>query len=427
MKRSTEEGRAGIFPIAKDKYENLLLALLEEQAGADEVWSYPIGLVWDPSSVCQLKCPFCINHLSPPVRTRTTMKWELFERLVDEMGRFLFQVWLFNWGEPFVNKHIIEMVALLKKHNVEVRISSHLSMPLSDEAIESLIKCELNWLTVSIDGMSQESYGTYRVGGDLMLALSNMERIAKAKKKMGSSKPHIDWQYLVFSFNEHEISAARDFAKRAGVDFRPAPPYVAVDNYSNWLSTMDEYVMDIYKKKPVVDAPTSQPAPQPSVHNRMTALSAREIKACDWHYLISALNANGSVSPCCGIMVEAEDFDSVAEKTFRDVWNNDKYRKVRRHYRTEGHSSSGDTSGLVCFNCPRREIMGYGQDIVRRALLSAPGDIQKQARLFLPEHPLIKSLFKFPVGNLSGVVALRQNGLARKLLKFAKSNFKFNR
>jgi len=385
------------WPTPKDKYENLLLALLEQYTGAEEVWSYPVSLVLDPSSVCQLKCPFCINYLSPPIRERTLMSMELFQRIIDEIGRYLFKVSLFNWGEPFLNKYIVDMVRLLKGYGVDVAVSSHLSMPISDDTIDALIENGLDILTASIDGMTQESYSKYRVKGDIKLALSNMERFAKAKKKLGASKPHIDWQFLVFSFNEKELTEAKEFANRIGVDLRPAPPYVNVETHSHWLSSVDKYVMEIYKKKTQGIDSQSVDRLQQGIHGRIETLASQFYKGCDWHYLISTINANGSVSPCCGIMAEAEDFGSLADKMFYEVWNNDMYKTARRYLRTQCRTREYLESRNVCLNCTRTEIMGYGQDIVRLALLNAPSEIKEGAKRLMPRHPLVKEVVNTPV------------------------------
>lgn len=43
------------------KYENLILALLEQQAGIDSPRSYPIAAYIAPSNACNLKCKFCLH------------------------------------------------------------------------------------------------------------------------------------------------------------------------------------------------------------------------------------------------------------------------------------------------------------------------------------------------------------------------------
>jgi MoaA/NifB/PqqE/SkfB family radical SAM enzyme len=315
---------------------------------------------------------------------------DLFQKIVDEMGRYLFRVDLFNWGEPLFNTHLADMVSILKGCGVdEVRVSSNLSMAISDATILSLIKSGLDVLTVSIDGMSQATYTKYRVGGNLALALLNMERFAKAKKELRKSNPYIDWQFLVFSFNENELSEARKYARKIGVDLRPSAPYVDLVNFPEWLSSLDEYVMDRYKKTKGAEKTGVQEIVTQSVEERMEFLSSQHYKGCDWHYLLTAINANGSVSPCCGIMREADDFGSLDGKTFAEVWNNEMFRAARKYLK---YQSSEGGSGNVCMNCDTPEIMVYAQCIVRSALQNAPEKVKARIKRLIPTNPLVKEL-----------------------------------
>lgn len=229
----------------KRRYENLLLALEELATGVERPRSYPVGLILDPSSACQLRCPMCPVSFAPESRSKRLLDWDLFERVVDEIGPYLFFVDFFNWGEPLLNKQLPRMLEKLKSYGIEVRVSSNLSLKTSDEMIQAIVR-HVDWLTASIDGFTKETYETYRRRGDFGLAMSNMVRIAQAKRAL-KSKLVIDWQFLVFAFNEHEIDDARRFAKEIGASLRPAAPYVRTDIYAHWLSTIDEYVMGRYK------------------------------------------------------------------------------------------------------------------------------------------------------------------------------------
>jgi MoaA/NifB/PqqE/SkfB family radical SAM enzyme len=373
-----------------DKYENMLLALLEQHAGVTEPWSYPLGAVLDASSVCHLKCLFCVNSLSPPVRTRTMMQMDLFRKLIDEIGPYLFKVWLYNWGEPLTHTGIVDMLKLLKQYLVdEVEIGSNLSTRIPDATIYGLVEEGLDILTASIDGITQQSYSRYRVRGDLSLALSNMERFVKAKRDLGRTTPKINWQFLVFSHNETELEEARKHAEDLGVDFRPIAPYIDIANYPDWISSIDEYVMDKYKNK----APSGGPLPEQPIHqtvqDRLNALSNVYYKGCDWHYLLTAINANGSVSPCCAIWKESDDFGSLDGKMFAEVWNNEMFRAARKHLK---YQSSEGGSGNVCMNCYSPEIMDYAQYIVRSALVNAPEKVKTRIKRLIPTNPLVKEL-----------------------------------
>ncbi len=406
----------------KDKYENMLLALLEQHDGVVEPSSYPVAAVIDASSVCHLRCPFCVNSLSPPVRTRTIMQMDLFRKIIDEIGPYLFKVSLFNWGEPFTNTAIVDMLQLLKKHSVdEVEISSSLSTHISDEAIYGLVEQGLDILSASIDGITQESYSRYRVKGDLSLALSNMERFVKAKRALGRTTPKINWKFLVFSHNENELKEARKRADHLGVVFRPIAPHIDMANHPDWVSSIDKYVLGIYKSK----APSSEPLPeqptQKTIQDRIKDPSDVYYKGCDWHYLLTAINANGSVSPCCGIWKEADDFGSLNEKTFAEVWTNDMFQSARRYMKDK---SSHSAAKNICMDCEFASIMDRGRPIIQSMLASAPKQVREEAKRLLGRNPIIREFNSARgVGELSNLHLRKITAPLRKAAKIL-SKFK---
>lgn len=74
-------------------------------------------------------------------------------------------------------------------------------------------------MTCSIDGASQKTYQLYRVGGDFERVIDNIRRINAYKKLYNSPYPVLNWQYIVFGYNEHEIAEARALANDLGMNF----------------------------------------------------------------------------------------------------------------------------------------------------------------------------------------------------------------
>ena len=47
---------------------------------------------------------------------------------------------------------------------------------------------------------------------------------------------------------EHELDEARRYAERIGVQFRPAAPYIDIERHPDWVSTIDEFVLERYRR-----------------------------------------------------------------------------------------------------------------------------------------------------------------------------------
>jgi len=366
-------------PAPRNRFENLLLALLEQKAGAEEVWSYPIAAIIDPSSACNLRCPFCFQADNPDARSKAVMEWDLFKKLIDEIGPYLYHCDLFNWGEPFLNRRIFDMIELVKSNDTEIRISTNFNRRLTDEELERLIDSKLDILTVSLDGISQETYSKYRVGGDISIVLDNMRRLKRLKYLKKSHKPRVDWQFLVFSHNEHEMKKAADLACELDADLRFAAPFV----YSReWLSSDPRFVRDEYKKKEA--APENAKETDP-LEKRIKKLRSNEKHHCDWLYLNLTVNACGTVSPCCTVSEESLDFGDLNTESFRALWNNQKFRAARRIMSgCDRRAASGDS--LVCRKCPIPHQQKDFQSYAARAVAAASKNEQQRAAEMLVDY-----------------------------------------
>ena len=92
---------------------------------------------------------------------------------------------------------------------------------------EAVLRSGLDGLVFSIDGSSPETYAIYRRKGNFMQVMDNLRELIEQRGLLGLSRPRIEWQYLLFNWNDsdEELERARRMARDAGVDrlfFRPA-------------------------------------------------------------------------------------------------------------------------------------------------------------------------------------------------------------
>lgn len=71
---------------------------------------------------------------------------------------------------------------------------------------------------MSLDGVTQETYEKYRVRGNVAEVFADLRGLVAAKKALRSKTPFVEWQYIVFKHNEHEVEKARVLAEEIGVD-----------------------------------------------------------------------------------------------------------------------------------------------------------------------------------------------------------------
>lgn len=344
------------------KFFNFFLLHLQKVVGIKKIVGYPYYIIIDPSSICQLKCPFCDGRLRPQVM----MKLEDFKNIIDSIGKTCINLELYNWGEPFLNKNIVEMVNYASlKYNIYTRISSNLNI-YDDEFYRKLVLSRLNSLTISLDGSSQETYEKYRVKGSFDRIINNIRLIVSYKRKYGKTEPKLVWQFLVFRHNEHEIETAKQMAKELSVNEiifqRPNIP----DDQMNWDSTIKKFsnvsTKNIHEKS--------------NLHRR---------KKCNWPFSSVAINANGSVSPCCSVAKEKDDFGNVFDSEFSQIWNNDNYIIAREIvYRNR----LNDENQNICAKCELKGLINF-----------APSFLQALYYSIRPLRLLWMKLNKFKIRN----------------------------
>lgn len=324
-------------------YLNLFSMLLQRKLGVRKVHGSPFILTLDPSSACQLRCPFCpTGSQKGVIRNMDLMSLELFQKIIDEVGPYIFRLDLFNWGEPLLNKHFVEMVRYAKRHRIWVSTSTNLSVQLSDQQMEDLLRSGLDKMIVSLDGVSEEKYRKYRIGGNFNLVMSNLQRLAQKKRELGLERPIIVWQFLVFRYNEEDIETARQMAGEMGVQLKLGAPFVyQEEQWIDMTPTLDEF--NLYRQLPAAESQSK---------------NSTKPKRCDWLYSSAAINANGSVSPCCVVPVEQDDFGRLAGGDYKQVYNNEKYQAARALFTG---SSSGHTP-TICDHCswpPQQSMLDW--------------------------------------------------------------------
>jgi len=82
---------------------------------------------------------------------------------------------------------------------------------------EALVKAGLSRIIVSMDGLTQATYGAYRIGGDIEKAKAALRYLRKAKEQCGG-KTVIELQCLRLKKNEHEWKELKRTYKTLGAD-----------------------------------------------------------------------------------------------------------------------------------------------------------------------------------------------------------------
>jgi len=356
-------------------YSNFFISQYEKNQKKKKIRSKPYIMYLDPSSFCNLSCPFCPTGAKIIKREPGRLSLERFNHLMNHCGEYLFELLLYNWGEPLLHTDLPEMIKCAKKFHIMTTVSSNLSIFIDPQKMNEIVDSGLDNLICSIDGASQDTYQKYRVDGNYELVIKNLEMLSKIKKERNSKTPHITWQFLVFKHNQHEIEKAKLIATQLGVTINFVKPFVSdVLHPEKWISTISEYQQDVKLRNRQTKETTIINSTTPH-----TKLSPTEDKPCSWLWSAIAVSPIYSVSPCCGIADEINDFGKIKDSFF-DFWNNDKYQSARDYFKT-----GKNRTDVICHRCPIPDI----QQSIRN------NDVQIFSYLYTKSGSFTKSLLRF--------------------------------
>ena len=183
----------------------------------------------------------------------------------------------------------------------------------NDENARKTIESGLDRLIISIDGLTQETYEQYRIGGKLDNVIQGAHNVVKWKKQLKSRTPHIIFQFLVVRHNEHEIEGVYQLAKEIGVDevkLKTAQVY-DYENGNALIPTQEKYAR--YQQR----------------RDGRWELKRTPGNSCWklWHSCV--ITWDGLVVPCCFDKDAIHRLGDLKKASFREVWHNEAYRQFR--------------------------------------------------------------------------------------------------
>jgi radical SAM protein with 4Fe4S-binding SPASM domain len=180
-------------------------------------WGWPTHLQIEPTNLCNLQCRLC------PVteglrRAKGHMTLDLFKRFIDETGDYVFLIILWDWGEPFLNPAVYEMIPYAKEKGIKLVSSTNGHVFAKTEQAKKVVDSGLDVLIFAVDGITQETYEPYRKKGDLKTLIRGIRNVVDAKHASRSETPLINFRFIPMKHNEHELPLLKDFARSLGVD-----------------------------------------------------------------------------------------------------------------------------------------------------------------------------------------------------------------
>ncbi len=280
--------------------------------GSSSINGLPVSISIEPTTSCNLRCPECPSGLRSFTRPTGMLDSKMFTRLIDELAPTLAYLTFYFQGEPFLNPAFLDMVGYASRKGIYTATSTNAHY-LNAENARRTVSSGLDRLIVSIDGTTQQSYESYRIGGTLSKVIEGTRNVIEAKRQQRSKTPHVVFQFLVTGPNEHEIPEVFRLGRKLGVDqvvLKTAQIY-DYENGSPLIPKQDRYSR--YRQN--ADGTWS-------IKNSLADHCWKM-----WHSCV--VTWDGKIVPCCFDKDAHFVMGNLKENSFSEIWKGAQYDQFR--------------------------------------------------------------------------------------------------
>jgi MoaA/NifB/PqqE/SkfB family radical SAM enzyme len=287
-------------------FENIPLNFFKSR-----IETYPITAHIEPTNRCMLKCIFC-DVGQGLIKKKEDMSFENFKKIIDQIPT-LKHIRLWNLGEPLMNKDIFRMINYAKIKGIEEVVLSTNGIFLTKDVSKKIIKAGLDYIIISLDAATKETYFKHRINKNFENLLKNIQELIRIKNEKRTKKPIVNLQFIITRNNEHEIEKMKLLAKRLEVDRISFKTLSVRSNDLKLLPNNKKLRRFVYNNK---------------------TLSSSMYLWCPlpWNHI--TILCDGTVTLCCKTNLHDNRcvMGNIFKENFKDIWNNLKYIRIRKKF-----------------------------------------------------------------------------------------------
>lgn len=342
---------------------NFVLNRVEHILRHNTPFSYPVGLQLEPTNDCQLSCPYCPRENNVKINNSVYMEWEKYERLLQEIGKYLTTIAFWQWGEPTLHPRLNDMIKFANDYGIISFLSTNGQIDSDKFDFEGLVDSGLSMIIISMDGLSQGAYSSFRESGESEKVKSFLENIVRAKKETGNDRLIVNVRAIATRDNEDELGYIMDHARQAGADL------FTVKSISLYYDENPEH--PVLPEKKGLRSFQYQGQKEAGRYKNMPNNCCKP-----WAY--PTLRSDGSLLLCeCDHSMKYILGNVFEEKNFKAVWKSKKAKNLRSKF-----NKNGEIDLSFCKNC-RYKL----DDAIREVhVLQNDKSLEKRIRV-LPKVP----------------------------------------
>lgn len=280
---------------------------------------YPLGVDIGTTNLCNAACVMCPHS---KLKKMGTMDMKLYKKIIDNCAKLKIKIITLSFfGEPFLDKTIIEKIKYAKERGMNVAFYSNASL-LTEKYAKEIIEAELDSITISFDGYSKETYEKIRKNLKFDVTKRNVLGLIKIRKQMNKKNPKINLVLVELEENKKEIG---NFYR----EWKNKVDSINIINMRNWAN-------DIQKE-----------GTKESFHFNKKL----KRKPCALIWLKMVVDWNGDVVLCCDDWNHSTILGNLKNQSIEEIWKGDKLRKIR-----EAHVKGEFYKVPLCAGCNKKSV-----------------------------------------------------------------------
>jgi len=258
---------------------------------------------------CNASCVMCPIGLNKK-RKIEFMSNNLFKKIISEISKQKKQttVVLYLQNEPFLDPNLFKKIHFIKKISkgrILTGISTNGSI-LNNFKIQELINSENDFIRVSLDAFTEETFHKIRKGLNYYQILKNINNLLKT-----NYYEHVSFGFVVQKYNYHELKDFIKFweKKGGGLD---------INYLSNRSGTLPFFKELFFNPNNIFN-----------IERLKHKISKKMIGYCPMPLTTFNILYNGDVIICCNDYKNEFILGNVNNSSIMQIWNNEEYNKFR--------------------------------------------------------------------------------------------------
>lgn len=296
----------------------------------------------DITNKCNLLCKMC-HYPSTVGQPKFDMEPATVQRIVDQIFPHAEHAGIACQYEPTMSRHFEEVLGIIGRGPLnQVGIVSNATLWSERRIAMMLDNPNINYLAVSIDGGTKETYERVRINGNWDKLVANLENFARMKAERGLPrlKPVLVFNTVLMRSTAMELVELVRLGIRLGVYRIEAIRFVEMnpeldEAIRDWEAVMPtlveakrlahdhgiELFLPVEDPRLDIDRDTKREA------TCNTGAVGRFSKYCEAPWSAVQIYPNGDIHPCGPY---GAPFGNIREQDFADIWNSPRYLELRR-------------------------------------------------------------------------------------------------